>query len=570
MSRPTIVCLALTLSACSTSSSGSSTGTSTGGSTAGSTGGSTTGSTTGGSPVCTPACAGNQLCVAGSCVDLCTLVGQVSCDGACADLRSDTSNCGTCGTACGSGEGCVDGGCRGGAQVCPTGYLTCDQPDGGFFCVDSSDDPENCGGCGVSCGTDLCRSSGCVCLDPLTPCPVDAGPGVPPDAGLTACADLTHDVNDCGSCGRACISCELCSASTCTPQTPLTLSGYLVTVDAGASMYSAAQLAVGDVNADGISDIIVLNQSNVGGSPTLGWSVGLSDGGFASFVFIDLSGIVGNLTNSDQILVADFNNDGFADTVLTYLNPNTSVVAAYLFTGSANGLAPRGTIWSAMGAVATGTGVGDVNKDGWQDLVVGTSKDYVLLNLTDGGFAQAEAIANAPMGFFNSRFAIADLNGDGLPDLLVPGNPGTGLSTQVAYQQTGGSFSAWEVLVADPGSSSVATYGSTAVVSASDQISLVTATQDGGVCSSLSTPIIPSPSLLESAAVDLNHDGVLDVVSLGVSSLASFLRTPTGWDSSVLGLPNGTGMNLGVLADGRVVIAAPRLQRVLIFNQGCP
>ncbi len=531
--------------------------------------GSSTGSTTGGALVCVPDCGADQLCVAGSCVNLCTLVGQVSCDGGCADLRSDNANCGACGLACGGGEGCVDAGCHTGLAACPTGYRTCDQSDGGFLCVDSSNDPENCGACGVSCGTDLCRSGGCVCMDPLTPCPVDAGAGVPTDAGLTACADLTHDVNACGACGHACISCELCSASTCTPQSPLALSGYVLTVDAGASLFSAGALAVGDVNGDGISDLVVLNSPLTSGAPTLGWSFGLSDGGFASFQFLDLSGILGSLSSGDQLLVADFNNDGFTDVMLTYSNPSAGDVAAYLFTGSANGLAPRGTVWSAMGPLVNGVGVGDVNNDGWQDLLIGNGKVYVLLNETDGGFAQAETIANAPLTF-SSRYAIADLNGDGLPDLVVAGTPGGNPPSQATYQQDDGGFGGWVALAGDPGSTSVASYGSTVVVAAVDQIALVIATADGGMVGSESTAIVPSPNLLSSAAVDLNHDGALDVVAVGASSLVAFLRTPTGWDSSVLGLPIGTGMSISVLADGRVVVADPRLQRILIFDQGCP
>ena len=39
--------------------------------------------------------------------------GQTNCDGACTDLQSDPSNCGTCGMLCdiGAGEGCFSGGC---------------------------------------------------------------------------------------------------------------------------------------------------------------------------------------------------------------------------------------------------------------------------------------------------------------------------------------------------------------------------------------------------------------------------------------------------------------------------
>ncbi len=45
--------------------------------------------------------------------------GQASCDGACVDVASDASRCGSCGHACGAGEACFDGTCA----PCPTGSL---------------------------------------------------------------------------------------------------------------------------------------------------------------------------------------------------------------------------------------------------------------------------------------------------------------------------------------------------------------------------------------------------------------------------------------------------------------
>jgi hypothetical protein len=354
---------------------------------------------------------------------------------------------------------------------------------------------------------------------------------------------------------------------------PLVLSGYVLTVDAGQPLFSAYDLRAGDVNHDGLSDLVELNVPNGGGGPTLGWSFGLADGGFADFHYLDVSGITGNFASNTRIVVADFNNDGFADLILTYASGGGQV-RAELFGGSASGLADVGPIWNASGSssVITGVGVGDINGDGWLDLVVGGPQISVVLNLTDGGFQQIAAIANPPPGSPDVRFALVDLNGDGLADILVPGNPIVGGSgTQASYQQPGGGFGSWVALAGDPGSASVASYGSAAVVSAPAQIGLVAATSDGGVCGDLSPEVSPAPGFVQSAAVDLNHDGTLDVVSLGTASLVPFLRTATGWDpaGSIALTPKGAALNLVVLGDGRVAVTDPADQRILIFDNGC-
>jgi hypothetical protein len=36
----------------------------------------------------------------------------VSCAGTCSDLSTDAANCGTCGTTCAAGQGCVSGKCQ--------------------------------------------------------------------------------------------------------------------------------------------------------------------------------------------------------------------------------------------------------------------------------------------------------------------------------------------------------------------------------------------------------------------------------------------------------------------------
>jgi len=92
------------------------------------------------------------------------------CTGLCYDLTNDPSNCGACGVACNGGT-CEYGSC---VKHCPHGRADCDgNPD----CeVNTLSDPSNCGGCGIVCNAvegQACVGGKCV----VEPC--DAGAGGP-------------------------------------------------------------------------------------------------------------------------------------------------------------------------------------------------------------------------------------------------------------------------------------------------------------------------------------------------------------------------------------------------------
>ena len=151
------------------------------------------------------ACAGGYYCgrlvcppgeVGGSCAVSATAnQAGTCCDGTCADLRFDDSNCGACGAACADGGRCVDRGCL--PVDCPAagrGAGCAIASDGGSShglccdgkCVDFSSDPLNCGGCGVDCASGIC-DGGCL------PGPPDAGTGEVPDGGQDGGADAGTD-----------------------------------------------------------------------------------------------------------------------------------------------------------------------------------------------------------------------------------------------------------------------------------------------------------------------------------------------------------------------------------------
>ncbi len=120
----------------------------------------------------------------------------------CVDTQNDPQNCGGCGMACGENaicalSACVSGGC--GLQCgCRPLESACPGGDGGF-CANLANDPLNCGTCGKTCpGGDLCAGGICVtdCPSGLTTCASDAG--------QTVCAFLPRDPQNCGACGVEC------------------------------------------------------------------------------------------------------------------------------------------------------------------------------------------------------------------------------------------------------------------------------------------------------------------------------------------------------------------------------
>jgi hypothetical protein len=178
-----------------------------------------------------------------SCADFQTL-----CAGRCTDTRSDDSNCGACGRACGDSR-CVNGDCRMAGcpdlqllcgvrcvdplsdpsncgacgSVCPPGlrcqmgscFGDCGGPGRvlcGRTCVDVVNDPSNCGGCGVTCAPDM------ACLGGRCAVPCD-GPGL--TLCGSSCVDVRSDALHCGACGRACPPGLTCADARCAPPRPL-------------------------------------------------------------------------------------------------------------------------------------------------------------------------------------------------------------------------------------------------------------------------------------------------------------------------------------------------------------
>jgi alpha-tubulin suppressor-like RCC1 family protein len=114
---------------------------------------------------------------------LCDCPGPIAyCNGQCVDTTADPDNCGGCNVPC-AGGACCSGECK-----------------------DTTADPANCGGCnnlcfaGEQCMASMCRCAGTLCAAP--------GP-------TQICTNLMSDPKNCLQCGHICPRGAVCSSSGC-------------------------------------------------------------------------------------------------------------------------------------------------------------------------------------------------------------------------------------------------------------------------------------------------------------------------------------------------------------------
>ncbi len=307
---------------------------------------------------------------------------------------------------------------------------------------------------------------------------------------------------------------------------------------------SPSAVAVADFNGDGIPDLITAN----GSSRTVSVLLGNGDGSFQTPQTFRAGGY------SDAVAVADLNGDGIPDVITADRDHGTASVLL----GNGDGTFQRPQKYD-VGQGADSVAVADLNGDGIPDIIVASYYGTVsaLLGNGDGTFR--------PQQYFNAggeptAVAVADLTGDGIPDIITAnrGSYGSVGTVSVLPGNGDGTFRDQQTIPVGPDPDAVIVADMNgdgipdiiAAIGGSNTVSVLLGKGNGTFPTHQTFPVGSYPGAL--AVADLNGDGKPDLLTANPNSDTVSVLLVNGGDgpfttsSPITGVPS---RNTPILAD---------------------
>jgi hypothetical protein len=191
--------------------------------------------------------------------------------------------------------------------------------------------------------------------------------------------------------------------------------------------FGASVASAGDVNGDGYADVVVGAPNDASayvflGGPNLASSLSIGNGQ-------TITGAAGSSFGFSVAGIGDVNGDGLGDVVVGAPETASGQGAALIYLGSAAGLSLFGAPITGTGELGYSVAsAGDVNGDGYNDVVIGALGGG-LAYVYEGGATTADvhalvATPAAPIGTGADEFGASvagagDVNGDGYSDVVI-------------------------------------------------------------------------------------------------------------------------------------------------------
>jgi hypothetical protein len=207
---------------------------------------------------------------------------------------------------------------------------------------------------------------------------------------------------------------------------------------------SAKTIAVGDFNGDGTLDLAFPTAVPQQGYSSLTVMLGNGDGTFQA----PITANPGPFPTPPFVQAADFNKDGKLD--LAASGGNSGGISVFLGNGDGTFQAAKTTLLTPTVFVEPFV-VQDFTGDGNLDVLFGGADTFVAVGNGDGTFQPQMILSSTGGGGSPNPPIVADINGDGVPDLVIGGAYSGG--TMVALGNGGGKFQPAVTVTGLPGTS---------------------------------------------------------------------------------------------------------------------